>query len=319
MFENLRVVGVIPARLASSRLPRKVLRLIAGEPLLAWVHAAAARCPQIDELIVAADSPEVEALCRERGFRCLMTSPDLPSGTDRLHAVSFHTPADIYINIQGDEPLLHPAHITAILAPFALPHVEVTTLKTPCTPENITNPNAVKVVTATDGRALYFSRTPIPYVRDAAANPPPGQTLYWKHLGLYAFRRDALGRFAALPPGLLEQTERLEQLRLLENNLSLYVSPTPHDTIGIDTEADLQNVEALLRHHQPTPTPYSTPPPPPGPQPSAPRSAPSAPPSAPSASSAPSLRALCVKDFAFAFAFASSNATPSARHPSPIP
>jgi 3-deoxy-manno-octulosonate cytidylyltransferase (CMP-KDO synthetase) len=235
------VLGVIPARLASTRLPRKVLREIAGEPLLVWVYRAALACPQFTSVLIAVDDPEVEALCRARNLPCLMTSPNLPSGTDRLFAVSQHHHADIYVNIQGDEPLLQPEHIAAILAPFAKPHVEVTTLKVPCRPEDIANPNAVKVVTATDGRALYFSRSTIPFDRDAT-----GHARIWKHLGLYAYRKHALERFASLAPGELEQTERLEQLRLLENNIALYVAEAPHDTIGVDTEADLQRVAAIL-------------------------------------------------------------------------
>ena len=237
-----RIVGVIPARLASTRLPRKVLRELLGEPLLAWVYRAAKACPELDEVIVAADSAEVVTLCKQRGWPCILTSPNLPSGTDRLFAVSREVDAAIYVNIQGDEPLLHPQHITAMLAPFSNPGVEVTTLKVRCTPENIDNPNAVKVVTANDGRALYFSRATIPFDRDAE-----GRAVYWKHLGLYAYRKQALARFAALAPGALELTERLEQLRLLENGIALYVAETPHDTIGVDTEEDLLRVEAILR------------------------------------------------------------------------
>ena len=246
MTTSSRIVGVIPARLASTRLPRKVLREIAGEPLLAWVYRAAKACPQFDEVVIAVDSPEVESLCHQHNWPCIMTSPDLPSGTDRLHAVSQTIPADIYINIQGDEPLLRPEHIDDILRPFALPGVDVTTLKVVCSPDNITNPNAVKVVTAADGRALYFSRATIPFDRDAT-----GQTQIWKHLGLYAYRKAALERFAALTPSPLEQTERLEQLRLLENGIALYVAETTHDTIGVDTEADLIRVSAILSTRQP--------------------------------------------------------------------
>jgi 3-deoxy-manno-octulosonate cytidylyltransferase (CMP-KDO synthetase) len=241
-----RILGVIPARLASTRLARKVLREIAGEPLLAWVYRAALGCPQFDEVLIATDSTEVEILCHQHNWPCLMTSPDLPSGTDRLFAVSRAVDADIYVNIQGDEPLLQPEHITAILAPFALPHVEVTTLKVPCRPQDIANPNAVKVVTAIDGRALYFSRSTIPYDRDAT-----GQAQVWKHLGLYAYRKAALERFASLPIGGLEQTERLEQLRLLENGLALYVAEAPCDTVGVDTEEDLQRVAAILQAKAP--------------------------------------------------------------------
>lgn len=240
----MRVLGVIPARLASTRLPRKVLREIAGRPLLAWVYDAAKACPQFEAVVVAADSQEVAELCRANGWPCHLSSPDLPSGTDRLHAVSQQHDADVYVNVQGDEPLLLPEHIAALLAPFAQDHVDVTTLKVACSHDNITNPNAVKVVTAADGRALYFSRATIPYDRDAQ-----GKAQYWKHLGLYAYRKSALERFAALPPAELEQTERLEQLRLLENGLALYVSETPHDTVGVDTEEDLRRVEAHLSFH----------------------------------------------------------------------
>jgi 3-deoxy-manno-octulosonate cytidylyltransferase (CMP-KDO synthetase) len=241
-----RIVGVIPARLASTRLPRKVLRNMAGEPMLAWVYRAAKACAALDEVIIATDSAEVQQFCDERGWRCMMTSPELPSGTDRLYAVSREVDAEIYVNIQGDEPLLLPEHITAILALFTSPHIDVTTPKVRCTPEDIANPNAVKVVTAIDGRALYFSRATIPYDRDGRGN-----ATYWKHLGLYAYRRAALERFAAMPPSELEQSERLEQLRLLENGISIYVAETVHDTIGVDTEDDLRRVEAILleRNH----------------------------------------------------------------------
>ena len=242
MEKKPTVLGVIPARLASTRLPNKVLREIAGRPMLAWVVEAAHACPQLDTVIVAADSEEVVSLCHRNSWPVQLTSPDLPSGSDRVHAVTRLYPADIYINIQGDEPLLRPEHLTALLRPFSNPAVDITTLKVRCTPENVANPNAVKVVTAADGRALYFSRAAIPYDRDAAGTP-----VYWKHLGLYAYRKSALDRFATLVPSPLELAERLEQLRLLENGLNLYVEPTEHDTIGVDTEADLALVEVLLR------------------------------------------------------------------------
>jgi 3-deoxy-manno-octulosonate cytidylyltransferase (CMP-KDO synthetase) len=243
------VLGVIPARLASTRLPRKVLRIIAGRPMLAWVFEAASACPQLDRVLIATDSDEVAELCHRNHWPVQLTSPDLPSGTDRVHAVAQQIHADIYVNIQGDEPLLKPQHITALLQPFAKPHVEVSTLKVLCTPANITNPNAVKVVTAADGRALYFSRATIPYNRDAHDEADPREATsppYWKHIGLYAYRKAALQRFPTLPPSLLERTERLEQLRFLENNINLYVEPTDFDTIGVDTEEDLKQVEALL-------------------------------------------------------------------------
>lgn len=248
---SARVLGVIPARLASTRLPRKVLRELAGQPLLAWVVEAALRCTQLDKVIVAVDSPEVAELCAARNWPFLMTSPDLPSGSDRLFAVSRQIPAEIYVNIQADEPLLQPSHIESLLQPFAHPDAAVTTLKVRCPQSSIDDPHVVKVVTASNGRALYFSRASIPFVRDrdAAAHETRGP-IYWKHLGLYAYRKDALARFAGLPPGHLEQIERLEQLRLLENGIHLYVAEASEDTIGVDTEEDLRRVEAILRQRR---------------------------------------------------------------------
>jgi 3-deoxy-manno-octulosonate cytidylyltransferase (CMP-KDO synthetase) len=212
--------------------------------MLAWVVEAALRCPQLDAVVVAADSDEVAELCQQNGWECEMTDTDLPSGTDRMRAVAAKRDADIYVNVQGDEPLLRPEHIAALLAPFTRGlHVDVSTVKVRCSTDNIGNPNAVKVVTATDGRALYFSRASIPYDRDGA-----GEAVYWKHLGLYAYRREALMKFGALPASALEKTERLEQLRLLENGLALYVEPVEFDTVGVDAEDDVPRVEALLRN-----------------------------------------------------------------------
>jgi 3-deoxy-manno-octulosonate cytidylyltransferase (CMP-KDO synthetase) len=209
--------------------------------MLAWVYEAAAACPQLDRVVIATDSDEVAALCRQNNWPVQLSSTELPSGTDRVHAVAQQIPADIYVNIQGDEPLLKPEHLTALLRPFAQPHVEVSTLKVLCTQENVANPNAVKVVTAADGRALYFSRATIPYDRDEASPQ------YWKHIGLYAYRKATLQHFPTLPPSTLEQIERLEQLRFLENGIDIHVEPTDFDTIGVDTEEDLHRVEALLR------------------------------------------------------------------------
>jgi 3-deoxy-manno-octulosonate cytidylyltransferase (CMP-KDO synthetase) len=236
------VLAVIPARLESTRLPRKVLREIAGQPLLAWVVEAALRCPQLTGVIVAVDSEEVADLCRQRGWTYQMTSPSLASGTDRMHVVAQQHPASIYVNIQGDEPTLTAGHISALLAPFAQgEHVQATTIRVRCTPENVNNPNAVKVVTAIDNRALYFSRATIPYDRDNT-----GHIDYWKHIGLYAYRAATLEKFAKLTPTPLEKLERLEQLRLLENGIGLYVATVEQDTVGVDTEEDLVRVTELL-------------------------------------------------------------------------
>ena len=241
-MSNFRIAAVIPARLSSTRLSRKVLRPIAGRPMVEWVWRAAAQSGLMDPVVVATDSEEVAAVCRERGIPVEMTSAACPSGSDRVCEVAGRIDADIYVNIQGDEPTITPAFFPPLLALFDRPEIAVATLAVPCPPDEFTDPNAVKVVTALDGRALYFSRATIPYDRDRA-----GFTGYRKHLGIYAYRKAALERFAALPPSPLEQTERLEQLRLLDNGIAIYVAEAPADTIGVDTEADLARAEAALR------------------------------------------------------------------------
>jgi 3-deoxy-manno-octulosonate cytidylyltransferase (CMP-KDO synthetase) len=150
-------------------------------------------------------------------------------------------PADVYINVQGDEPLARPEHITALLSLMARSEVQVGTLKTRAGDKDVYNPNAVKVVTDSSGRALYFSRAAIPHDRDGT-----GGLHYWKHLGFYAYRKAALDRFVAMPESSLETAERLEQLRFLENGMSIHIAETPHDTIGVDTEEDLRRVEGVL-------------------------------------------------------------------------
>lgn len=241
-MSTFRIAAVIPARLSSTRLSRKVLRPIAGHPMVEWVWRAAATSGLMDPVVVATDSDEVAMVCRDRGIPVVMTSPDCPSGSDRVREVARQIDADVYVNIQGDEPTLTADFFPPLLGPFARPEVEVTTLAVCCPPDEFANPNAVKVVTARDGRALYFSRATIPFDRDGV-----GFTGYRKHLGIYAYRKAALERFAALPPGLLERMERLEQLRLLENGIALYVANAPRDTIGVDTEEDLVRAEAVLK------------------------------------------------------------------------
>ena len=251
---DAQVIGVIPARLASTRLPRKILRDIVGKPMLAWVHQAASSADVFDRLIVAADAQEVADLCRAQGWECRMTSSDLTSGTDRVHAVAQglgrentrDQANDIFVNIQGDEPLLRPEHFHALMLPFRRADVDVSTLRTRCPAEDISNPNVVKVVVDHDGRALYFSRATIPFDRDGNG----GGLLYWKHLGLYAYRKHTLDRFPGLPSSQLEAVERLEQLRLLENGIAIHVESVEHDTIGVDTEADLKTAAAVLRQRE---------------------------------------------------------------------
>ena len=241
-MSTLRIAGVIPARLGSTRLSRKVLREIAGRPMVEWVWRAAEASGLMNPVVVATDSDEVAGVCRERGVPVVMTSADCPSGSDRVREVALQVAADIYVNIQGDEPTLTPDFFPPLLGLFSRPEVEVATLAVRCAPEEFANPNAVKVVTALDGRALYFSRATIPFDRDAT-----GFAGYRKHLGIYAYRKSALERFAALKPSPLEKLERLEQLRLLENGIGIYVADAPRDTIGVDTEEDLVRAEKALK------------------------------------------------------------------------
>jgi 3-deoxy-manno-octulosonate cytidylyltransferase (CMP-KDO synthetase) len=209
--------------------------------MLDWVYRAARACGQLDRVLIATDSDEVMALAERSGFEAMMTPTHCASGTDRVHFVAQNLAADIYVNVQGDEPLVRPEQIDALLRPMRRLDVLVSTVATACAGEQIGNPNAVKVVTAADGRALYFSRSAIPYDRDGS-----GSVRYQKHLGLYAYRKAALDRFPALPVSVLEAAERLEQLRFLEAGIDIYVEPTEFDSVGVDTEEDRLAVEKIL-------------------------------------------------------------------------
>jgi len=239
---RVKAIAIIPARLASTRLPRKILREIAGQPMLAYVYSAARACSRLDDVIVATDSEEIASVCRQNGWNSRMTSPEHRSGTERVHEVAQSVEADVYVNVQGDEPLARREHLEVLLQLMERSEVEVGTLKTRCPVEDIGNPNAVKVVTALDGRALYFSRATIPFDRDRT-----GQVQYFKHLGFYAYRKAALDAFCAWPESELERTERLEQLRFLDHGVAIHVAETPFDTVGVDTEEDLRRVETILR------------------------------------------------------------------------
>ncbi len=244
-----RVLGVIPARLESTRLPGKPLRAIWGRPMIAWVYENARQAACLDHLLVATDSPQVESYCREHGIPAMMTSREHRSGTDRLAEVMGKEPAAIYVNIQGDEPMITADHLERLLRPFDdAPATQVSTLKVAIDAQTALDPNVVKVVTDLAGRALYFSRARIPYDRDGS-----GQVQYFKHQGFYAFSATALATFHQLPPTPLEKLEKLEQLRLLENGIEIVVMETPRDTIGVDTEEDLRRVEEYFQrlHAQP--------------------------------------------------------------------
>ena len=238
----MEILGVIPARLQSTRLPRKVLREIGGLPMVVYVFQRAQACRVLTDLLVATDSEEVVEACRAHHVPAVLTSADHRSGTDRLWEVSRARMADVYVNIQGDEPLVTTGHIETLVRPFLRePEVQVTTLKIRATPEEVESRSANKVVTNRHGDALYFSRLPIPFDRDDG-----GGITYWKHIGMYAYRRSVLEMYHSLPASSLEQAEQLEQLRLLEHGISIRVLETREPTIGVDTEEDLKAVIALV-------------------------------------------------------------------------
>jgi len=236
----MQAIAVIPARLSSVRLPRKMLRQIAGRPLVGVVYEAVRSSPLLADVIVATDSEEILSVCSRHGWNAQMTSAAHRSGTERVHEISSRVAADIYLNVQGDEPLTRPEHIHTLLNVMKDPAVQVGTVMTPAAEIDISNPNAVKVVVDASGRALYFSRAPIPFDRDGA------RPRYFKHLGFYAYRKPALDRFVALPESSLEKSERLEQLRFLENGIAIFVGETPYDTVGVDTEEDLRRASEIL-------------------------------------------------------------------------
>lgn len=238
----MKIIAIIPARLESTRLPRKMLREIADKRLVGWTYEAVRSSPLLADVIIATDSTEILETCRAHGWKAQMTLPTHRSGTERVHEISQSIEAEIYVNVQGDEPLVRTEQIATLIEVMKRPSVQVGTVKTVCPREEIGNPNAVKVVTAPDGHALYFSRATIPFDRDAVGSR------YFKHLGLYAYRKSALDLFVSQPQSTLEKTERLEQLRFLENGVAIYVGETPHDSVGVDTEDDLQRVARILKN-----------------------------------------------------------------------
>jgi 3-deoxy-manno-octulosonate cytidylyltransferase (CMP-KDO synthetase) len=243
---SLTVLGVIPARLRSTRLPRKALRELAGRPMVVRVWEAARRSPRLADVLVATDSDEIAEVCHRFHVPAVLTDPGHQSGTDRVWEVAQGRAADVYVNIQGDEPLITPGHIAALLEPFVhLPDTQVTTLRIRATPEEAASPSVNKVVCNADDHALYFSKWPIPYDRDGVG------VVRYKHMGLYAYRKVALEQFHRLPPSPLERAEGLEQLRFLEADISIVAVETLEPTIGVDTEEDLQAAEAFLATRRP--------------------------------------------------------------------
>jgi len=245
---TMRVLGIVPARHASTRFPGKPLALIAGKPLVQYVVERCRQAGSIAEVIVATDDVRIRDVA-QKFCRVEMTSVDHPSGTDRIAEVAARCACDAVVNIQGDEPLIDPEVIDAVAR--ALAQEEMSTAATPITnPEDYDNPNVVKVVVSAADRALYFSRRTIPYVRDAASRSVSEQLAafpFLKHLGIYGYRRATLLRLVRFPVSALEAAEKLEQLRALENGIPIAVVKVDYDSVGVDTPDDVQRVEKLLR------------------------------------------------------------------------
>ncbi|HEY3413555.1 MAG TPA: 3-deoxy-manno-octulosonate cytidylyltransferase [Armatimonadota bacterium] len=241
----MRAVGIIPARFASTRFPGKPLVDLGGKPLIQWTWEAAKRCRRLEQVLIATDDDRIAAAVRGFGGGVVMTRADHPSGTDRLAEVARGLDAEIIVNIQGDEPFINPATIDAVVQPFdtAPSHIMMTTACVTTTDASeAADPNVVKAVVTAGGRALYFSRHPIPYLRDAGNGP----VTYRLHLGLYAYRREFLLQFASWPPTPLEKAESLEQLRALEHGAGIHVVDVPERALGIDTPADLDRAKRMM-------------------------------------------------------------------------
>ena len=237
----MRAIGVIPARYASSRLPGKPLAEIAGKTMIEHVYRQALKAQSLSAVYVATDDPRIQEAVLQFGGNAVMTRDDHRSGTDRIAEAVAEMDVDVVVNVQGDEPLLDPAEIDAVVAPFgARRELMMTTAATPIAdPRDVMDPSVVKVVLDVRGDALYFSRLPIPFYRS-------GDRGHLKHIGLYAYRKEFLPVYAGLAPTPLEQSEQLEQLRVLENGYRIHVVLTDKDAISVDTPEDLERVRQLM-------------------------------------------------------------------------
>lgn len=238
----MKALGIIPARYASTRFPGKPLALLAGKPMVQWVYERASKAELLSEVLVATDDQRIFDAVKKFGGRVVMTRHDHPSGSDRIAEVAATSDAEIIVNIQGDEPLIEPAAIDlGVKILLDHPAAQVGTLVRPLRDAaDLRNPNIVKVVLAQDNTALYFSRSAIPFCRGVQTDAEwLQQHTYFKHIGLYIFRRDMLLQFVKWPPGILERVESLEQLRLLEHGVKIHVAVTEYEARGVDTDDDL--------------------------------------------------------------------------------
>lgn len=242
---SVKVVVVIPARYLSTRLPGKPLVSLAGKPMIQRVYERARLAQRVDRVIVATDDERIVKAVEGFGGEARLTRTDHRTGTERVAEVAAREEGELFVNVQGDEPLLDPVAVdTAVAALLEEPAASIGTVATPIkTPADIVDPNVVKTVLDFDGNALYFSRAPVPWVRDTANKL---QVRHLKHLGLYVFQRDALLEYPTLPQGELERSEQLEQLRWLENGWRVRVAEVEHDAVSVDVPEDVARVEKLL-------------------------------------------------------------------------
>jgi len=243
MANPQKCYGIIPARFASTRFPGKPLADINGNPMIWHVYQRACRCKDLDQVAVATDDLRIEQAASALGIPVVMTRSDHISGTDRVleAAIKLNAPENsVVVNIQGDEPALHPDMISELVHPFSDPAIQVTTLARRIDETSARSPDVVKVVLDRNGNALYFSRAAIPFPRENESS------LFYGHIGLYAFRFSVLQKFVSLPPGELETIEKLEQLRLLENRIPIHVVITSHISFGVDRPEDIEKVKSLL-------------------------------------------------------------------------
>lgn len=240
----MKTAAIIPARMGSTRFPGKVLAKLGGKPIVQWVWERT-KASKADEVIVASDSEEVIRAVQAFGGNAQMTSPNHPSGSDRIWEVASKLDCDIIINVQGDEPFMEPTVIDQLIDVMQeTPAPDMATVVVPSTREQIANnPNSPKVVVSADNTALYFSRSPIPFLREGGTDMP-----LYKHWGIYAYSRAALSKFVSLPESPLEKCEKLEQLRALENGMKIKVIKTNFQSIGIDTPEDLVQAEQYLKN-----------------------------------------------------------------------
>ena len=245
----MKIVGIVPARYASTRFPGKALAPIAGKPLIQHVVEQCQKAKSLSEVIVATEDSRIAAVAK-KFCRVEMTRPEHPSGSDRIAEAAARCTCDAVVNIQGDEPLIDPAVIDAVAG--ALARNEMATAATPVkNPAEYDNPNVVKVVVNQAGRALYFSRRTIPYLREAASGSVSEQLAafpFLKHLGIYGYRRETLLRLVKFPVSPLENAEKLEQLRALENGIPMAVVTVAYDSVGVDVPEDVAKVENILSH-----------------------------------------------------------------------